>query len=98
MREEEREPGLGKGEDHPGTYFEKMLASYARTRGLSDRQERILRLHLGGTKNKEIGSLCGCAETTVHEHWRRMARKIGGRYQEEVLADFHRFLGARGSG
>jgi DNA-binding NarL/FixJ family response regulator len=75
-----------------------MLASYARARGFSEQQERILRRHLAGSKNKEIGPLCGCSEATVHEHWRRMARKIGGRYQEEVIADFHRYLGARGAG
>jgi DNA-binding NarL/FixJ family response regulator len=95
MRDEEQQPVVAVADDRQCAYFESMLASYARTRGLSDRQVTILRLHLGGTKNKEIGSLCGCSEATVHEHWRRMAKKIGGRYQEEVIADFHRFLGAR---
>ena len=96
MSAEESGPILAAADDRRRDYFEKMLASYARSRGFSDQQEKILRHHLAGTKNKEIASLCGCSEGTVHEHWRRMAKKIGGRYQDEVIGDFHRYLGAQG--
>ena len=94
MSGEESGPVSTVVDDRRRHYFEKMLTSYARARGFSDQQERILRCYLAGTKNKEIASLCGCSEGTVHEHWRRMARKVGGRYQDEVIGDFHRYLGA----
>lgn len=74
------------------THLETALKSYAVSRVLSRQQKVVLRLYLGGKNDKEIASACQCSGATVYEHWRRMARKIGGRYKTDVIADFHRFL------
>jgi DNA-binding CsgD family transcriptional regulator len=52
----------------------------------------ILRFYLDGRNDKEIAGLCGCSEATVYEHWRRMAKKVGGSQKGDAIADFHRFL------
>jgi DNA-binding CsgD family transcriptional regulator len=59
---------------------------------LSKQQRMILRYYLDGRNDKAIAELCGCSEATVYEHWRRMARKVGGAQKGDAIADFHRFL------
>jgi DNA-binding NarL/FixJ family response regulator len=73
--------------------LEAAVASYASERVLSKQQRLILRQYLHGMNDKQIAELCGCSEATVYEHWRRMARKAGGNYKGDAIADFHRFLG-----
>lgn len=74
------------------TDFENMVASYAASRRLSKQQALILDLYLSGKSDKEIAELCACSGATVYEHWRRMARKSGGRQKSDLIADFHRYL------
>ena len=74
-------------------HLETVLTSYVTDRVLSDTQQRILRLYLDGANDKEIASSAGIAEATVYEHWRRMAKKVGGFHKCDVIADFHRYLG-----
>lgn len=78
----------------PGTTieFENVVAAYAASRRLSKQQALILDLYLSGKSDKEIAELCACAGATVYEHWRRMARKSGGRQKSDLVADFHRYL------
>jgi DNA-binding NarL/FixJ family response regulator len=66
-----------------------VLATYAKVRSLSPKQNLVLRLHLEGKNDKEIATLLQCSETTVYEHWRRMMKKAMVKYKREVLADFH---------
>ncbi|HMG19897.1 MAG TPA: LuxR C-terminal-related transcriptional regulator, partial [Kofleriaceae bacterium] len=77
----------------PGVRFEALITAYAADRVLSKQQRAILRFYLDGRNDKEIARLCGCSESTVYEHWRRMARKVGGANKGDAIADFHRFLG-----
>jgi DNA-binding NarL/FixJ family response regulator len=74
------------------THLESMFRSYSVDRELSKQQRMILRLYLDGMNDKEIAQVCRCAEATVYEHWRRMARKAGGSHKGDVISDFHRFL------
>ena len=74
------------------TDFEELVASYAASRRLSKQQALILDLYLSGKSDKEIAELCACSGATVYEHWRRMARKSGGRQKSDIIADFHRYL------
>lgn len=74
--------------------FEHLVAAYAASRRLSKQQALILDLYLNGKSDKEIAELCACAGATVYEHWRRMARKSGGRQKSDLIADFHRYLRA----
>lgn len=76
----------------PGIRLESVIDAYATDRVLSKQQRTILRLYLGGHNDKEIAGLCNCSEATVYEHWRRMARKVGGANKGDAIADFHRFL------
>jgi DNA-binding NarL/FixJ family response regulator len=76
----------------PATDFENLVASYAASRRLSKQQARILDHYLSGKSDKEIAGLCACSGATVYEHWRRMARKSGGRQKSDLIADFHRYL------
>lgn len=80
------------GQRLPGERLETLLTAYAADRALSKQQQMILRLYLEGRGDKEIAGLCGCSEATVYEHWRRMARKVGGAHKGDAIADFHRFL------
>jgi DNA-binding CsgD family transcriptional regulator len=89
---------LQRSSEDRGTYLEAALRSYAVTRLLSVRQQRVLRLYLGGSGDKEIAGICKCSEATVYEHWRRMARKAGGHHKGDAISDFHRFLGANSQG
>jgi DNA-binding CsgD family transcriptional regulator len=82
---------LGSGADA----LREVIASYAARRALSARQRQILALYLEGKADKEIAAICGCAEATVYEHWRRMARKAGGRIKSDGISDFHGFLASR---
>jgi len=72
--------------------FENLVAAYAASRRLSKQQALILDLYLSGKSDKEIAGLCACSGATVYEHWRRMARKSGGRQKSDIIADFHRYL------
>jgi DNA-binding NarL/FixJ family response regulator len=72
--------------------FENLVATYAASRRLSKQQALILDLYLEGKSDKEIAEICACSGATVYEHWRRMARKSGGRQKSDLVADFHRFL------
>jgi DNA-binding CsgD family transcriptional regulator len=81
-------PGLA----HPDRSFESLVAAYATSRRLSKQQALILDLYLTGKTDKEIAELCDCSGATVYEHWRRMARKSGGRQKGDLIADFHRYL------
>jgi DNA-binding CsgD family transcriptional regulator len=75
--------------------LERLLHPYAQVRKLSRRQHRVFRLYLEGKADKEIAHILGCAAATVYEHWRRMARKAGGRNKSDAISDFHHFLGDR---
>jgi DNA-binding NarL/FixJ family response regulator len=77
---------------HSGPSFEHLVAAYAANRRLSKQQALILDLYLSGKSDKEIAELCACSGATVYEHWRRMARKAGGRQKSDIIADFHRYL------
>lgn len=72
--------------------FEDLVAAYAASRRLSKQQALILDYYLNGKSDKEIAELCACSGATVYEHWRRMARKSGGRQKSDLIADFHRYL------
>ena len=76
----------------PGARLASLVDAYAAERVLSKQQHTILRLYLDGHNDKEIALRCGCSEATVYEHWRRMARKVGGMHKGDAIADFHRFL------
>jgi DNA-binding CsgD family transcriptional regulator len=91
----DREPLLlGDSEEARGTLgaLGYTLQAYAEQRGLSPQQQAIVRLYLMGGNDKEIALELQCAECTVYEHWRRMAKKAGGSHKEDVVTDFHRFL------
>jgi DNA-binding NarL/FixJ family response regulator len=75
-----------------GALLESLVNAYAADRVLSKQQRMILRSYLDGRNDKEIARLCGCAEATVYEHWRRMAKKVGGAHKGDAIGDFHRFL------
>jgi DNA-binding NarL/FixJ family response regulator len=81
-----------EGPSRPQRSFESMVAAYASTRRLSKQQALILDLYLDGKSDKEIADLCACSGATVYEHWRRMAKKSGGRQKSDLIADFHRYL------
>lgn len=76
--------------------FSDTIEAYVRERNLSAKQRTILRLYLGGSNDKVIAEECACSVATVYEHWRRMAKKVGGTQKADVVADFHRFLDAGG--
>lgn len=84
----ERETSAAVWREH----LSHVLRTYASRRGLSAQQQLILHLYLAGDGDKEIATACGCSLSTVYEHWRRMARKVGGSCKQHVIADFHRFL------
>ena len=75
-----------------GAHLDSVFRSYSVIRVLSRQQQLILREYLTGKNDKEIAQTCRCAEATIYEHWRRMARKAGGSQKSDVIADFHRFL------
>lgn len=77
---------------HSDRSFDDLIADYATSRRLSKQQALILDLYLSGKTDKEIAELCACSGATVYEHWRRMARKSGGRQKGDLIADFHRYL------
>jgi DNA-binding NarL/FixJ family response regulator len=68
------------------------LDTYAEQRGLSRQQKLILGLYLCGENDKQIADAISCSESTVYEHWRRIARKAGGSSKADAITDFHRFL------
>jgi DNA-binding NarL/FixJ family response regulator len=74
-------------------HLEAIFGTFCTRRALSVQQQRVLDLYLKGKCDKEIAEICRCAEATIHEHWRRMARKVGGTLKSDVIGDFHRFLG-----
>lgn len=76
----------------PAPTFDHLVAAYAASRKLSKQQMLILDLYLSGKTDKEIAEQCACSGATVYEHWRRMARKSGGRQKSDLIADFHRYL------
>lgn len=76
----------------PGERLKSLVDAYAADRMLSKQQRMILRYYLDGRNDKAIAELCGCSEATVYEHWRRMAKKVGGAQKGDAIADFHRFL------
>jgi len=76
----------------PNPSFDNLMAAYASSRRLSKQQALILDLYLNGKSDKEIAELCACSGATVYEHWRRMAKKSGGRQKSDLIADFHRYL------
>lgn len=83
---------LAASRSPPGVRLELLVNVYATERVLSKQQRTILRFYLDGRNDKEIAQLCGCTEATVYEHWRRMAKKVGGANKGDAIADFHRFL------
>jgi DNA-binding NarL/FixJ family response regulator len=76
----------------PGERLKSLVDAYAAERLLSKQQRMILWFYLDGRNDKAIAELCGCSEATVYEHWRRMAKKVGGAQKGDAIADFHRFL------
>jgi DNA-binding CsgD family transcriptional regulator len=74
--------------------FGAAIDDYAKEHGLSSTQSAILRFHFAGRHTKEVADLLDVAPATVHEHWRRMARKLGCLTRGEVLANVYRFLAA----
>jgi DNA-binding NarL/FixJ family response regulator len=76
----------------PGERLKSLVDAYAADRMLSKQQRMILRFYLDGRNDKAIAEHCSCSEATVYEHWRRMAKKVGGAHKGDVIADFHRFL------
>jgi DNA-binding NarL/FixJ family response regulator len=87
-----RPPGAARARGGWRRHFELVVRAYSAERALSSQQRMVLDLYLGGKNDKEIAEICGCSEATVHEYWRRMARKAGATLKSEVIADFHRFL------
>jgi DNA-binding NarL/FixJ family response regulator len=83
---------LDRGSGEPKRGFGQVVDTYAASRGLSHQQRLILDHYLNGKSDKEIAQLCQCAEATVYEHWRRMAKKAGGGLKSHIIADFHRYL------
>lgn len=70
----------------------KFVENYAAFRRLSPRQARIVLENMRGRHDKEIAFEFGCKESTIYEHWRRMAEKCGARFKSEVISDFHAFV------
>ncbi|HEX3765769.1 MAG TPA: LuxR C-terminal-related transcriptional regulator [Kofleriaceae bacterium] len=87
-----RAPNAAPNERPPGERMESLVDAYAADRLLSKQQRMILRFYLDGRNDKAIAGLCGCSEATVYEHWRRMAKKVGGAHKGDAIADFHRYL------
>jgi len=85
-------PVAGGALVRPSPSFETLVAAYASSRRLSKQQALILDLYLNGKSDKEIAEHCACSGATVYEHWRRMAKKSGGRQKSDLIADFHRYL------
>jgi DNA-binding CsgD family transcriptional regulator len=83
------------GADAEDKNLDGIVAAFASSRGLSPRQRKILELHLSGKHDKEIASDLGCEQTTIYEHWRRMARKAHGSRKSDLVADFHHYLASR---
>jgi DNA-binding CsgD family transcriptional regulator len=73
-------------------HLESVVTSYAAFRGIRGQQLVVLKLYLDGKNDKEIAAICRCSTTTIYEHWRRMAKKLGATLKSDVVADFHRFL------
>ena len=73
-------------------HLESVVTSYAAFRGIRGQQLVVLKLYLDGKNDKEIAAICQCSTTTIYEHWRRMAKKLGATLKSDVVADFHRFL------
>ena len=89
------EPPVSRSQPiHAQGDFATSIEAYVESRGLSTKQRAILRLYLAGSNDKQIAEDCGCSVATVYEHWRRMAKKVGGAQKGDVIADFHRFLDA----
>jgi DNA-binding NarL/FixJ family response regulator len=76
--------------------FGSVVEAYASRRKFSKQQVLILDLYLNGHSDKEIAEMCGCSSATVYEHWRRMAKKIGGSQKQDIISNFHRHLRRRG--
>jgi DNA-binding NarL/FixJ family response regulator len=72
--------------------IEGAVSSYSRVRMLSKTQAQVLQCHLQGMSDKEIALTLLRTETTIYEHWRRMATKANTRYKSGVVTDFYRFL------
>jgi DNA-binding NarL/FixJ family response regulator len=85
-------PGAISAARPSGERLALLVDAYAADRMLSKQQRMILGFYLDGRNDKAIAGLCGCAEATVYEHWRRMAKKVGGAHKGDAIADFHRFL------
>ena len=72
-----------------------LIARYSQHRGLSETQGAVLQRHFAGVHDKEIASELRVSVTTVHEHWRRIARKTECRTKADVLADVYLFLSSQ---
>jgi DNA-binding NarL/FixJ family response regulator len=86
------ESGTARRGSAEASDFAVSIEAYMKVRSLSTKQRTILRLYLAGSNDKAIAEDCGCSVATVYEHWRRMAKKVGGAQKGDVIADFHRFL------
>ena len=69
-----------------------LLEEYFKLHCLSGQQKRVLRLHLGGFRDREIALKLGCSLATVREHWRRIIEKTGGKHRVGVVARALEFL------
>ncbi len=78
-----------------GAPFAPIIAAYGQERRCSSAQRAVLSLHFEGYHNKEIAAALQMAPATVHEHWRRIAAKVGCRGQSAVVADVYRYLATR---
>lgn len=62
------------------------VGTFARTHGLSDREDGVLRRALGGmVRNKEIAAAMGVSESSVQTYWARIQRKCGCRGKTELF-------------
>lgn len=87
--------GSGPDKNRPDswrTHLREAFDAYCAQRQFSPRQRQVLTLYLSGSNDKEIADVCRCSQSTVYEHWRRMARKLAGNQKSDVVTDFHRFL------
>jgi DNA-binding NarL/FixJ family response regulator len=75
-------------------FLNRHVTSYARAKGFSHTQELVLRCHFNGMNDKEIAAERKCTESTIQEHWRRMALKAQTQYKRGVLMDFYAFFDA----
>jgi DNA-binding response OmpR family regulator len=75
----------------PSPLVQQRAAILARRYGLSPKQERIVALVASGVCLKEVGTACGCLDSTVRTHLRRISAKLDCAGTREILIHLFSF-------